>query len=338
MVTATGESSGMKIEVKATKKRRLVELLESMATEEGFSPSRLDAVQFYRANQSSPRAPVAYDPSIVIVGQGRKRGYLGDQVFIYDPYNYLVLSVPLPFECEMEASPEKPLLVVIVQVDPATVNELLMAMDDDRELSGSVPLAIYSTPLTDELTGATVRLLECLKTPPDSRALGRQIVREITYRVLCGPQGAALRAVAAPHSRFCQIARVLRRIHSEYHHELDVESLAGEANMSVSTFHHNFKAVTAVPPLQYLKSIRLHKARTLMVQDGLNAITAAGLVGYASASQFSREFKRFFGSSPMAEAAKQRTILKRADSTPQKTSPMKGLGHHVYPPLATPRI
>jgi AraC-like DNA-binding protein len=337
MVTATGESSGMKREAKAIKKRRLVALLESMATEEGFTPSKLDAVQFYRANQSSPRAPVAYDPSIVIVAQGRKRGYLGDQVFTYDPCNYLVLSVPLPFECEMEASPDEPLLVVIVQVDPATVSELLMAMDDDSELSGPVPLGVYSTTLTDELTEATLRLLECLKTPPDSRALGRQIVREIIYRVLRGPQGAALRAVAAPHSRFCQIARVLRRIHSEYHNELDVESLAGEANMSVSTFHHNFKAVTAVPPLQYLKSIRLHKAHTLMVQDGLNASTAAGMVGYVSASQFSREFKRFFGNSPIDEAAKQRTILKRADSTPLKASRRKGIGHHIYSPLATPR-
>jgi AraC-like DNA-binding protein len=314
----------MQREAKAINNTRLVELLESMATEEGFTPSKLDMVQLYRANQSSPRAPMAYDPSIVIVGQGRQRGYLGDQVFTYDSHNYLVLSVPLPFECEIEANPVEPLLVVIVQVDPATVSELLMAMDSDSELSGPLPLAIYSAPLTEELTGATVRLLECLRTPPDSRALGRQIVREITYRVLCGPQGAALQAVAVPHSRFCQIARVLRRIHAEYHNELNVESLAGEANMSISTFHHTFKAVTAMPPLQYLKSIRLHKARTLMVQDGLNASTAAGLVGYASASQFSREFKRFFGNSPMDEAAKQRTILNKADSMLQKTSRMKG--------------
>jgi AraC-like DNA-binding protein len=279
------------------KKERLAELLRSLAIDEGFTPSNLTEVQFFRAN-----------PCIVIVGQGRKKGYLGDHVFIYDPYNYLVLSVPLPFECETEASPEEPLLAVILQVDPALLGELLMAMDDNSGMSKQVPRGVYSTPLTDELIGATNRLLECLKDPLDSRILGNQIVREIIYRVLCGEQGGALRALAARHNNFSQIAKVLRRIHSEYNTKIDIESLANEANMGVSTFHHNFKAVTASSPLQYLKSIRLHKARMIMVQDGLNASTAAGTVGYESPSQFSREFKRFFGNSPMDEAVKMRSI------------------------------
>jgi AraC-like DNA-binding protein len=196
----------------------------------------------------------------------------------------------------------------MLQVKSASLGELLMAMDDDSCMSMQVPRGVYSIPLTDELISATIRLLECLKDPLDSRILGNQTVREIIYRVLCGEQGGALRALAARHSHFGQIAKVLRRIHSEYNTKLDVESLASEANMSVSTFHHNFKAVTAASPLQYLKSIRLHKARMMMVQDGLNASTAAGTVGYESPSQFSREFKRFFGNSPMDEAIKMRAI------------------------------
>jgi AraC-like DNA-binding protein len=156
------------------------------------------------------------------------------------------------------------------------------------------------------MINATVRLLECLQTPIDSRILGPQNVREIIYRVLYSNQGMTLRALAVRHSRFSQIARVLRRIHTEFDKELDVNSLAVEANMSVSTFHHNFKSVTLVSPIQYLKSVRLHKARQLMVQDGLNVGVAAGKVGYESASQFSREFKRYFGASPSEEAAKVR--------------------------------
>jgi hypothetical protein len=117
------------------KKERLAELLRSLAIDEGFTPSNLTEVQFFRANNPAPRTPVAYDPCIVIVGQGRKKGYLGDHVFIYDPYNYLVLSVPLPFECETEASPEEPLLAVILQVDPALLGELLMAMDDNSGMN-----------------------------------------------------------------------------------------------------------------------------------------------------------------------------------------------------------
>ncbi len=137
-----------------------------------------------------------YDQSIVIVGQGRKKGYLGDQVYTYDAYNYLVLAAPLPFECETEANPEEPLLAVSIRVSSAALGELLVDMDDDPAHAGPVPRGIYSTPLTDELISATVRLLECLCSPMDRRILGPQIVREITYRVLCGEQGGALRALA----------------------------------------------------------------------------------------------------------------------------------------------
>jgi len=293
-------------EADTTEKGRLVELLETLAIQEGHSPSVLDGVYFIRENKSVARTPAIYDPSIVIVGQGRKRGYLGDEVYTYDAYNYLVLSVPLPLECESEASPDKPVLGVKVQVTLTTLGELLMEMDDDVPRNAQVPRGIYSTPLTDELISATVRLLECLRSSMDSRILGPQIVREIIYRVLCGGQGDALRALATRQSHFSQIARILKRIHLEYPNSLDVETLARDANMSVSTFHHNFKAVTSTSPLQYLKSIRLHRARVLMVQDGLNASAAAWEVGYESASQFSREFKRFFGNSPADEAAKMR--------------------------------
>jgi len=293
-------------EADAAGKGKLVELLGALAVKEGFSPSNLTGVQFVRSNKPFLRMPVVYEPSIVIVGQGKKIGYLGDQVYTYDPYNYLVLSVPLPFECETQATPEEPYLAVSVRVDPVMVGELLIELDDDIPDKGSAERGIISTPMTDDMISATVRLLDCLQSPLDSRILGPHNVREIIYRVLYGEQGGALRALAVRHSRFSQIARVLRRIHTEYDKELDMEFLAGEANMSISTFHHNFKAVTSSSPLQYLKSIRLHKALMLMIQDGLNASAAAGKVGYESASQFSREFKRYFGNSPADEAAKLR--------------------------------
>jgi AraC-like DNA-binding protein len=288
-------------------KKRMVKLLESLATSEVYTPSLLEGVVFIRMNKPNPRTPVTYDPSIIIVAQGQKKGYQGDQVFTYNAYNYLVLSVPLPFECETEeASPEKPLLAVSVKVDTSTLVELLMAIDENSGLSRPVPRGFYATPLTDELVSAVVRLLECLRSPIESRILGPQIIREIIYRVLYGQLGGALRALAARHSSFSQIARTLNQINMKYPNQITIESLAREAHMSVSTFHHNFKAVTAVSPLQYLKSVRLHKARILMIHDGLNASTAADRVGYQSASQFSREFKRFFGNSPLDEVAKKR--------------------------------
>ena len=295
-------------EAKTTEKRRLVKLLGSLAIKEGFSPSNLTGVQFVRTNKPFSRMPVVYEPSIVIVGQGKKIGYLGDRVYAYDAFNYLVLSVPLPFECETQCTPDEPYLAVSVRVDPAMVGELLIEMDDDGAFDKAKPCGICSTPLTDEMIGATVRLLECLNSPLDSRILGPHNVREIIYRALYGERGGALRALAVRHSRFSQIARVLRRIHTEFDKGLDMGALAGEAGMSISSFHHNFKEVTSSSPLQYLKNIRLHKARMLMARDGLNAGAAAGCVGYESASQFSREFKRLFGNTPADEAAKLRGI------------------------------
>lgn len=289
---------------------RMTALLKMLARQEGIHPTVVDGVQLMRASRSLARMPVLYEPGIVIVGQGRKRGYLGDQVFTYDAHNYLVLSVPLPFECETEAAVEGPMLAVSIRVDLAVLAELLMKMDGaHRAGQAAMPQGIYSTKLDSRLSETAVRLLECLTDPVEARILGSQIVREITYRVLCGPQGGALRAAAALHSRFGQVNRAVQRIHAEYARDLSVEQLAETAGMSPSAFHQNFKSVTSNSPLQYLKTIRLHKARMLMVYEGLRAGVAAERVGYESSSQFSREFKRLFGASPVEEAEGLRRIL-----------------------------
>jgi AraC-like DNA-binding protein len=246
---------------------------------------------------------------IYIIGQGRKTGYLGDEVFRYDADNYLVLSVPLSLHCEWAASPDEPLLAVKVVVEPALLVEMLVDLGEPTHTNGAVPRGMYATPLTTELSDAVIRLLECVRSPIDSRVLGRQTVREIVYRVLHGEQGGALRAMASRNDQFMRIARVLQSIHSDYTRAVSTEEMARLAGMSVSTFHHNFKAVTATSPLQYVKGVRLHRARLLMVQADHNASMAAAAVGYESASQFGREFKRFFGASPGEELANLRARL-----------------------------
>ncbi len=289
-------------------RRRLVELLEALTARDGTHPTRVEGVQLWRASSPIPRHPVVYQPKIIVVVQGRKRGYLGDQVYQYDPYNYLVLPVPLPFECETEASPEQPLLAITVDIDQIVLGEMLLEMDEAAPKEAEpVSRGIYSTPLTAELGDTVIRLLECLRSPLDSRMLGRQAVREVLYRVLQGPEGGALRILASRNEHFTRIARVLKCIHTDYAQPLTTEDLARQAAMSVSVFHHNFKRVTATSPLQYIKQVRLHRARALMAYDGHNASTAAAAVGYESASQFGREFKRLFGTSPGQDAANIRT-------------------------------
>jgi AraC-like DNA-binding protein len=288
---------------------RLARLLNEVAVDEGPHRTQVEGVQVTRRSQPSSRTPVVYEPNIVIVGQGRKRGYLGDKVYQYDPFNYLVLSVPLPAECEWDASPEEPLLLIALNVDPTMLGEMLLEMDEPLPPVGTTPLGISTTPMSEELGGAVIRLLECLKSPLDSRMLGRHIVREIVYRVLRGEQGGALRALASRDDHFTRIARVLKHIHTAYASPLSAEDMAGKAGMSVSAFHHSFKLVTASSPLQYLKRIRLDHARRLMAHDGYNAGSAARAVGYESPSQFSREFKRLFGVTPVEDAGQMRARL-----------------------------
>ena len=288
----------------------MTKLLKALATGDGVRPSILDGVKLMRASRSVPRTPVLYEPSIVIVGQGRKRGYLGGRVYTYDPHNYLVLSVPMPFECETEIGPDGAMLAVSIRVELAVLSELLMKMDRKSVmLPASDTHGMYSTPLDLALSEATVRLLEALACPTEAQILGPQIVREIIYRVICGPYGGSLRALIALNGRLSQIHRALEQMHANYAQVIDVASLAEDAGMSVSAFHHNFKAVTATSPLQYLKTIRLHKARMLMAMDCVSAGAAASRAGYQSASQFSREFKRFFGATPQEAANNVRDLL-----------------------------
>lgn len=288
---------------------RLVALLNELVQGEGFLPSRLPGVNFMRSTRYISRSPIVYQPGIFVVAQGRKTGYLGERKIIYDPDRYLVLSVPLPFECETEGSPEAPLLAISIGVTRASIAELLLQMGDAQLTNGAPALAMQSTKLDESLRDAVIRLLENLGSDDDARILGPQIVREITYLVLRGRLGATLRAVAAPDSHFGQISRVLNRMHTDFARSYDMTQLAREVGMSVSAFHARFKSVTASSPLQYLKSVRLHKALLLMVHEGASASTAATRVGYESASQFSREFKQRFGNGPATVAADLRRAM-----------------------------
>jgi AraC-like DNA-binding protein len=285
----------------------MASLLERLAPNEGYTQSALEGVRFMRSNKPLGRTPVLYEPSIVIVCQGRKLGFLGDEVYVYDAQHYLVLSVPLPFSTETEASEAEPMLAVSLRLDLTELTELILAIDETTQSQQpAAPLGIVSTPLDSDLADATLRLLRALISPVEAKILGPAIRREIFFRVLSGGQGPAMRAALVHQGRFGRVAKALRRIHADFAQQLDVGSLAQEAGMSVPAFHANFRAVTLTSPIQYIKSTRLHQARLMMIRDGLTAASASARVGYESPSQFSREFKRFFGRSPVDEARDMR--------------------------------
>jgi AraC-like DNA-binding protein len=291
------------------RQKRIVTLIERLAPNEGYTASLLEGVSFVRSNHSLGRTPVLYEPSIVFVCQGSKRGLLGDERFVYDANHYLVLSVPLPFSTETEASVELPFLAVTLRLDPGAIADLLLAVDTDRRPPSVAPRGIYSTPINSRLSDALLRLVEALASPLEARILAPLALREILFLVLNGEQGTAMRASLATTGHFAQIARALRRIHADYDKRIDVDSLSNDSGMSVPTFHRHFKAVTHTTPIQYLKSTRLHQARLLMIRTGVTAAAASAAVGYESPSQFSREFKRLFGRSPTDEVAQMRAAF-----------------------------
>ncbi|NIE83715.1 MULTISPECIES: AraC family transcriptional regulator [unclassified Burkholderia] len=294
-------------ELSARDRKRMVALLRDLAPDEGYNLTALPSVRILRSNRALSRTPVLYDPGIVIVCQGRKRGYFGEQLYLYDEQHYLAVSVPVPFSMETEATPERPLLALYLHLDFTVAAEL--AAQIDREGTAEpvrAPQSMMSTPMDDAMQASVLRFLEAMHRPLEAAVLGPGLLRELYFRVLTGAQGASMREALAMRGQFGRIGRSLRLIHAAYAQPLDVAQLAGEAGMSTPSFHSHFKAITQVSPMQYLKSTRLHQARLLMLRQDLTAEAAGHAVGYTSASQFSREFKRLFGATPAAETRRMR--------------------------------
>ncbi|EAT9584939.1 AraC family transcriptional regulator [Salmonella enterica] len=288
---------------------QLADKINHLKNNDKIISERLAGIRLLYGVEPGPRTPVMYQPGIIFLFSGHKIGYINKRKFRYDANEYLLLTVPLPFECETWATPEVPLAGIRLDIDVLQLQELLMDIGEDERFQ--LPMAasgINSATLSDEILCAVERLLDVMERPLDARILGKQIIREILYHVLMGRRGGALLALVSRQTHFSLISRVLKQIEMKYTENLNVEQLAAEANMSVSAFHHNFKAVTSTSPLQYLKSYRLHKARMMMIHDGMKASAAAMRVGYESASQFSREFKRYFGVTPGEDAARMRTM------------------------------
>ncbi|MEH0019681.1 MAG: AraC family transcriptional regulator [Desulfobacter sp.] len=280
----------------------MIGLLDRLIKKDLFTDSKLPGVRFFKCTHHIPRSPLVYDPGLFIVAQGQKTGYLGDRVFRYDANNYLVTSVPMPFECETFARKDAPFLGLYIDIDMSVLHELIGILNRGAASygirMGDLPKGVGSAGLDEDMGDAVVRLLKCLGSDTEARILGPGLVKEILYRALCGAQAPSLYALAAHDGNFARISQALHSIHNGYASKIDVEQLSGMAGMSVSTFHRIFKEVTLESPIQYLKKIRLNKARDYILNNRMKIYMAADSVGYESVSQFSREFKRYFGHSP----------------------------------------
>jgi AraC-like DNA-binding protein len=256
------------------------------------------------ARRDKPSEPVSimYEPRICVIAQGAKRVLLGDDSYVYDAHHFLITSVDLPASVQViKASQEKPYLGLVMNIDQREISQLMV----DSNLPPPRPQQSSRGMATGEVTlpliAAFQRLIDLLAEPKDIPILAPVIQREIFYRLLVGDQGARLRQMASAGSQSQQIARAIDWLKGNFTRPLRIDDLAAQVNMSTSTFHHHFRAVTAMSPLQYQKWLRLSEARRLMLAEKQDATTAAFRVGYESPSQFSREYGRMFGSPPLRD-------------------------------------
>jgi AraC-like DNA-binding protein len=253
------------------------------------------------SRRTAPTAPTSatYEPSLAVVAQGRKRAVLAGTTFIFDEWRYLLTSLDLPVICNViEASEKVPYLCFVLRLDIPVVRELLSREEIQTTEAPPDSPAMATGETTAELLDACCRLLDLLNTPQDIPFLSGLIQREIIYRILRGAEGARLRAIATLGDQSHRTAKAIAWVRTNYAKPLRVEDLAKIAAMGVSTLHHHFRALTAMSPLQYQKQLRLQAARERMLMDGVDAASAAFEVGYESASQFNREYSRFFGQPP----------------------------------------
>ncbi|WP_159870911.1 MULTISPECIES: AraC family transcriptional regulator [unclassified Raoultella] len=307
-----------------TADRKMVMLLDRLTPQEGYNLTALPDVRFLRSNRPLQRTPVLYEPGIVIVVQGRKQGFLGNDVYLYDARHYLMVSVPVPFTMETDASAAEPMLAIYIRLDFTLAADLLLELDGRGASAAAAPRSMMSSLMDEQVGGSVLRFLQIMSSPLDAEMLGPSMLREIYYRVLTGEQGSALRSALQMQGQFGKVAKAIRKIHAQYAESLDVSVLAKEVGMSVPTFHSHFKAVTNTSPMQYLKSTRLHQARLLMLRGNLTASAAGVRVGYESISQFSREFKRLFGLTPVREVER----MKRNFSLPAPVTPSAFISSH----------
>jgi AraC-like DNA-binding protein len=281
---------------------------------------RVETLEGLHLNRSSSPTEMEHGvstPAFCVIAQGSKEILVGGDRYRYDPNHYLITTAALPVAVRItEASEERPYLGVVLGLDPVLVGSVMVEAGHPAPRDQAAVRAIDVSPLDGGLLDAVVRLVRLQDSPAEeARFLRPLITREIVFRLLKGEQGGRLHHIAALGGHAHRIVRALQRLREDFDRPLRIEDIARELGMSVSGFHHHFKAVTAMSPLQFQKQVRLQEARRLMLGEDLDAASAGYRVGYGDASHFTREYKRLFGAPPMRDVERLREAAPRETTT-----------------------
>jgi len=283
-------------------RRELARKIAAHVPKAGAQATAIPGLTLYRRTAPSPCYPATYEPSLTVFVQGRKRVSLGGTTYLCDESTFLLSALDVPVVSQIVAASEvAPLLSMLLKLDMAMVRGILSQEEFQQPEGSSQGRGIAVGTTTVDLLKPCARLLDLLDAPEDIPFLSNLIQREIVYRLLRGPQGERLRAIATLGDQSQRTAKAVAWLRANYAKPLRLEELAEVARMGMSTLHHHFRALTAMSPLQFQKQLRLQAARERMLIEGLDAASAAFDVGYESASQFNREYKRFFGQPPMRD-------------------------------------
>lgn len=269
----------------------------------------IPGLSLYRRHEPTQPKNILYEPRICVIAQGAKRVLLGDDTYVYDEHHFLIASVDLPIAVQIiKASREKPYMGLVLKLNQREMSQLVVDSNVPPPRPQQSSRGMATGEVTLPLLNAFQRLIDLLAEPKDIPILAPIIQREIVYRLLVGDQGARLRQIASAGSQSHQIARAIDWLKTNYTKPLRIDDLATQVNMSTSTFHHHFRSLTAMSPLQYQKWLRLYEARRLMLTEHQDAANAGFQVGYESPSQFSREYSRLFGAPPLRDITNLRQM------------------------------
>lgn len=282
----------------------LAQLISDYIPENGIYQSPLHPVVTFKETQSQGRTSWVYEPMLVLAAQGKKHIYLDGKRYEYSAGQFLALFMPMAVECELiNVSTKNPMLGLGIRLDRHRLAKLVLKMDSASPQAATTSIqstsGIFSAPVKNSMLDAVIRLMEVLKDPVETAVMGEALIDEIYYRLLTEEQGGALRVLLQQHGQMQQISKAVEHLNTHLDKNISVDELASLINMSSSGFHKKFKDVMHVSPLQYIKSIRLNKAKEL-IMEGKNVSEAGYSVGYNSPAQFSREYKRQFGVAPSA--------------------------------------
>ncbi len=293
----------------------LARLLEHRTGTDGGHATAIPELTFWRFSDPTPPTPVLQQPAVYVVVQGRKQVTVGDDTYVYDPSQYLAVSLELPAVGHVvEATPDAPYLCITLRVDPRELAALIVETGRPTPHDDHDGRAIFVSPLEAPLVEGLLRLVRTLDAPQDIPVIAPLILRELHYRLLQGDQGERLAEMAIGDGRLRRVASAIAWIKEHFADTLEVEALAKGVAMSASAFHAHFKAVTAMSPIQYQKHLRLQEARRLLLLETASAEAVAYEVGYASPSQFSREYARLFGEPPKRDAVRMRELSPMPES------------------------